>query len=330
MVSAWATAIEPRLLILILAIGVDALIGDPPALWRQVPHPVTVIGRLITLLDNRLNRETRSFNTRRVRGVITLVALVFLSAYLGFIIHDLAVHLKQVLLIETILVAILIAQRSLYDHVLRVMQALQHDGLVAGRSAVSHIVGRDPNSLDIYGVARAGIESLAENFSDGVIAPILAYAVAGLPGLFVYKTVNTLDSMIGHKNPRYLAFGWASARFDDLLNLVPARITGLLLVMAACFVPHAAPGRALLTMMRDAPKHRSPNAGWPEAAMAGALGLALAGPRRYGLDVVDDAWMGDGRAKATHQDIKRSLFLYGVAALIMVLVLALGMILLVF
>ncbi len=330
MFSAWAAAIEPRLLILILGIGLDALVGDPPALWRQVPHPVTLIGRLVAILDHRLNRETRSFNTRRVRGVITLAALVMLAFYLGLVIHDLAVHLKQVLLIETVFVAVLIAQRSLYDHVLRVMQALQHEGLAAGRSAVSHIVGRDPNSLDLYGVARAGIESLAENFSDGVIAPILAYAVAGLPGLFVYKTVNTLDSMIGHKNPRYLAFGWASARFDDLLNLIPARFTGLLLVAAACFVPNATPGRALVTMMRDAPKHRSPNAGWPEAAMAGALGLALAGPRRYGLDVVDDAWMGNGRAKVTYQDIRRSLFLYGVAALILVLLLALGMILLVF
>jgi adenosylcobinamide-phosphate synthase len=202
------------------------------------------------------------------------------------------------------------------------MLALQRGGVDAGRIAVSQIVGRDPASLDGFGVARAGIESLAENFSDGVVAPVFFYALAGLPGILLYKTVNTLDSMIGHRSPRYAAFGWASARFDDLLNLIPARFSGLLICLAATFVSRGRPVVALKTMWRDAPKHRSPNAGWPEAAMAGALDLALAGPRRYGELVVDDPWLGDGRARATPADMRRALMVFAVACLVQLLILA--------
>jgi adenosylcobinamide-phosphate synthase len=191
-----------------------------------------------------------------------------------------------------------------------VAQALDAGGLFAGRAAVSRIVGRDPESLDEHGVARAAIESLAENFSDGVVAPALYYALFGLPGIFVYKTANTLDSMIGHKTPRHLHFGWAAARLDDLLNLVPARLSGLFLAAAALVTREAQALPALRTMLRDAKKHRSPNAGWPEAAAAGALGLALAGPRRYHGYVVDDPWLGDGHARATSLDIVRALRLY--------------------
>ncbi len=212
--------------------------------------------------------------------------------------------------------AVLLAQRSLYDHVAAVRDALDRRGLAAGREAVSHIVGRDPESLDEYGVARAAIESLAENFSDGVVAPALFYALFGLPGIFVYKTANTLDSMIGHKTPRYLQFGWAAARLDDLLNLVPARLSGVLLAAAALATPRARALPALRTMLRDARKHRSPNAGWPEAAAAGALDLALAGPRRYQGHVVNDPWLGEGRARATPADIDRALRLYLTACLL--------------
>ena len=175
----------------------------------------------------------------------------------------------------------LVAQRSLYDHVAAVALALDRGGLAAGREAVRHIVGRDPSRLDAHGVARAAIESLAENFSDGVVAPVFWYLLLGLPGLFAYKMANTLDSMIGHKTPHYLAFGWAAARFDDLANLAPARISGVLIAAAAVFAEKGRPGRALAIMLRDGAKHRSPNAGWPEGAMAGALDLALAGPRHY-------------------------------------------------
>jgi adenosylcobinamide-phosphate synthase len=314
-----------RLVILVLALGLDWLIGDLPALFRHVPHPVVLIGRAISLFDRRLNREARGARARKMRGIVTLVLLVVGAALVGVLLSVAALRLgRWAGAFELVVVAILVAQRSLHDHVARVMRALDQEGLAAGRVAVSHIVGRDPASLDAHGVARAGIESLAENFSDGVVAPVLFYLVAGLPGLLVYKTVNTLDSMIGHKTPRHFAFGWASARFDDLLNLVPARLAGVLVGTAAVFVPRGTPLKALRTMLRDAGKHRSPNAGWPEAAMAGALDLSLAGPRRYGDIVVTDPWMGDGRARATVADMAAALRVFRVACLIEVLALAAG------
>ncbi len=179
-----------------------------------------------------------------------------------------------------------------------------------------HIVGRDPESLDAHGVARAAIESLAENFSDGVVAPVFWYLLLGLPGLFAYKMASTLDSMIGHRTPHYQSFGWAAARLDDVLNLVPARLSGLLIAAAAVFTRGSRPDRALLIMLRDARKHRSPNAGWPEGAMAGALGLALAGPRRYAEGLVADPWVGEGTARAVAGDIARALRLYTLACLV--------------
>jgi adenosylcobinamide-phosphate synthase len=177
-------------------------------------------------------------------------------------------------------------------------------------------VGRDPAHLDAHGIARAAIESLAENFGDGVVAPVFWYVLFGFPGLLVYKAINTMDSMIGYKTPHYKAFGFSAARIDDIVNIIPARLAGLFLVLAAIFVPTANPMRAARVMLRDAGKHRSPNAGWPEAAVAGALNLALAGPRRYPGRVVKDPWIGDGSAKATHRDIRRALYLYAVACLI--------------
>jgi adenosylcobinamide-phosphate synthase len=197
-----------------------------------------------------------------------------------------------------------------------------HLGIDEARHAVSMIVGRDPKSLGPTGVARAAIESCAENFSEGVVAPAFWFAVGGLPGLIAYKAINTADSMVGHRSERYLAFGWASARLDDLLNLVPARISGVLIALVA----RAGGGSlrlALATMTRDASLHRSPNAGWPEAAMAGALDVALAGPRRYGNEVVDDVWMNPtGRPTAEADDIARALRI-NIAAWVMMLVVVL-------
>jgi len=218
--------------------------------------------------------------------------------------------------IECALLVTMLASRGLYDAVARVAKGLELDGLQGGRDAVKHIVGRDPKTLDAPGVARAAIESLAENFGDAVAGPIFWYVLFGLPGILVYKTVNTMDSMIGHKTPRHRAFGFTAARLDDVLNVIPARLSALIFVAAAIFVPTANPKAAIKTAMRDAKKHRSFNAGWPEGAVAGALGLALAGPRTYGTEIITDDWMGDGRAKATHKDIERALYLYGVACLI--------------
>jgi len=312
------------LLLLLAAFVLDVLLGELPPVFRLLPHPVALAGRGIAWFDHHLNRARRDEPTRRARGVLTVAVLIAGAAALGV---TLAVVLRGIRFgwaLEALLVAVLLALRSLYDHVAAVRDALERRGLAAGRAAVSHIVGRDPESLDEYGVARAAIESLAENFSDGVVAPALYYALFGLPGLFVYKMANTLDSMIGHKTPRYLQFGWAAARLDDLLNLVPARLSGVLLAAAALAMPGAPALPALRAMLRDAAKHRSPNAGWPEAATAGALDLALAGPRRYQGQIVNDPWLGDGRARATPADINRALKLYLTACLMLAALVALA------
>ena len=209
-----------------------------------------------------------------------------------------------------VLASTLLAQRSLYAHVARVAAALEQDGLEAGRKAVAQIVGRDPEALDESGVARAAIESLAENFSDGVVAPAFWMSVAGLPGAAIYKAINTADSVIGHRTPRHADFGIAAARLDDLVNLPASRLAAVLIVAAAWFADRTSAANAWRAVQRDAPHHRSPNAGYPEAAMGGALGLALAGPRRYGGVLVDDAMMGDGQRDANAADIRAALALY--------------------
>jgi len=305
------------LLLLFAGLVIDAALGDMPALFRYVPHPVVLAGRAIAFLERKLNRPQRSERTRRERGVVTGVVLVGGAAGIGWVLQLACRGSLVGAAVEALAIGILLAQRSLYQHVATVAAALQQGGLAAGRAAVGHIVGRDPARLDGHGVARAAIESLAENFSDAVVAPAFWYLLLGLPGLFAYKMANTLDSMIGHRSERYRAFGWAAARFDDLLNLVPARLSGVLVAAAALVSRDGSPGRALAVMLRDAGKHRSPNAGWPEAAMAGALGLALAGPRHYADGLVNDPWIGDGTARATATDIARALRLYGFACLLL-------------
>ena len=304
------------LLLLAAGLAIDAWFGDMPALFTRIPHPIVLAGRGVAFFDRKLNREIRSEQSRRTRGIITVIVLVGGAAALGWVIEQLCRGSLAGVAVEILLIAILVAQRSLFDHVAAVARALADGGLLAGREAVRHIVGRDPASLDAHGVARAAIESLAENFSDGVVAPVFWYLVLGLPGLFAYKMANTLDSMIGHRTPHYLAFGWAAARFDDLANFVPARISGVLIAAAAFFAREGRPSRALVIMLRDGRKHRSLNAGWPEGAMAGALGLALAGPRRYAEGVVADPWVGEGTARAAPADIARALMIYRNACLI--------------
>lgn len=304
------------LLLLLLALAIDAAVGDMPGLFRVVPHPVRLAGGVIGALERRLNRDKRSEATRKVRGLLLALVLGSLAAAAGWVVASASRAYPYGWLLELFFVAVLVAQRGLYNHVRQVSVALRDKGLGAAKAAVRHIVGRDLEALDEHGVARAAIESCAENFSDGVVAPAFWYILLGLPGLMAYKAVSTMDSMIGHRSARYRAFGMAAARLDDLLNLVPARIAGALIAVAALFAPTANPARALKTMVGDARKHSSPNAGWPEGAMAGALGLALAGPRRYGEVVADDPWIGDGRARATYQDINRSLYLFAVACLV--------------
>lgn len=310
-----SVAFDP-FLILFLAVALDAGLGEPAWLFRFIPHPVVVIGNLIGWFERRLNRPNRSQGARRRRGILTVLILTGLGGLVGWGAQVLAMRAPYGWVLELFLLFTLIAQRSLSDHVAAVADGLRDGGLAGGRAAVSRIVGRDPERLDGPGVCRAAIESCAENFSDGVVAPIFWYVLFGLPGIIVYKVVNTLDSMIGHRNDRYRAFGWAAARLDDVMNLIPARLAGLLLAVGAAFVPGGSPWGAIKTMLRDARKHRSPNAGWPEGATAGALGIALAGPRAYPGYVVNDPWIGDGRAKLSEVDIRRSIKLLWVGWLL--------------
>jgi len=304
------------LAVLALALGIEAAAGYPDALYRAVGHPVTWIGRLIAALERGLNRG--SARRRRLAGCLAVALLLvavglpalILTAFAGLagpLISPLAA-----LILLGLACASLPAQRSLHDHVAAVEVALRSGGLEAGRRAVAMIVGRDPERLDEPAVCRAAIESLAENFSDGIVAPAFWIGCLGLPGGALYKAINTADSMIGHRTPRYEAFGWAAARLDDGVNLPAARLAGLLIAGAALLRGADARG-ALRAMARDARHHRSPNAGWPESAMAGALGLRLAGPRVYDGTLVADAHMGDGRAEATPDDIARALSLYRTA-----------------
>ena len=298
------------ILLAFLSLLIERALGYPDRLLTVIGHPVMWIGGLIGTLDKRFNRMSDPDATRRAAGIVSLVLIVAAAGLAAAVMQGLALALPFGILIAAFLASSLIAQRSLGEHVGAVAEALETKGLEGGRRAVAQIVGRDPEKLDEAGVSRAAIESLSENFSDGVVAPAFWLAVAGLPGAAIYKAVNTADSMIGHRTPRHEAFGWASARFDDLINLPASRLAALLIVLAAFFVSGASPKNAWQAMRRDAHRHRSPNAGWPEAAMAGALGLALAGPRHYGGDLVDDATMGDGRREATAADIRRALLLY--------------------
>jgi adenosylcobinamide-phosphate synthase len=301
-----------------LAAAIEWRFGYPERLTAAIGHPVMWIGRLISLLDATLNREADGGEARRKNGAIALAIIVGVPLVAGWIIESNLALFPLGAILVAVVASSLIAQQSLDRHVADVADALDL-GLEEGREAVSLIVGRDPESLDEAGVSRAAIESLAENFSDGVVAPVFWLAILGLAGGAAYKAANTADSMIGHRTPRHEDFGRAAARFDDLINLPASRLSALLLVAAAYLVPGASAGAAWEAVQRDAGRHRSPNAGWPEAAMAGALGLALAGPRSYGGKLVDDAVMGKGgRREATANDIRRALQLYRVADLILI------------
>jgi len=305
----------------------EALVGYPAPLFRAIRHPVMWIGALIEWLDRIGNPEAAPPILRKLNGVFAVIILAgtpaFAAALLQRKLLDVLPFWEAVMILELLCVPFL-AQRSLWTHVANVESGLRRGGIAEGRRAVSMIVGRNPATLDEAGVVRAAIESLAENFSDGVVAPALWCALLGLPGIIFYKAVNTADSMIGHRTPRHQAFGWASARLDDVINLPASRLAAVWIILAA-LLHGADAGGAIRAVWRDAGHHRSPNAGYPEAAMAGALGLRLAGPRVYGSERVDDAWMGDGRAAATTDDLTRALKLYRTACGIQIAVAFIGL-----
>ncbi|MBT3786881.1 MAG: cobalamin biosynthesis protein CobD [Alphaproteobacteria bacterium] len=307
-------------LILALALGLDALAGEPKWIYQKLPHPVVLMSGFLMTGERWLNRTDWQPDARRMGGIVVIVAAILVMTLIGLGIELALSQLEAGALILVVIVAILMAARSLYDHVEEVRVALEKTSdLDPARTAVGKIIGRETDQLDEAAISRAAIESLAENFSDGVTAPAFWFLVAGLPGLLVYKMVNTADSMIGHRNDRYLYFGWAAARLDDVMNLVPARLTAILFAGAAIV-----PGRgrqALSTAWQQARLHASPNAGWPEAAMAGALDVRLGGPRTYPDNlVVDGAWFGTG-GDTNNQSLSRAIRITVSAWLIMVLAL---------
>ncbi len=295
-------------LLLLAALAVDAVVGDPP--W--LPHPVAAFGRLAGWLESVLNRGPDL--ARFALGLVLALVLIAAATAAGWSITRLPAPWG--LAAQGVAAALLLAQRSLYDHVAAVATPLATSGLAAGdlagaRRAISHIVGRDPGALDRPGVARAAIETLAENFADGVAAPVFWFLLFGLPGLCAYKAINTLDSMFGYRNLRYAWFGKATARIDDAANWLPARFAGLAVIAAAALTPGANPRAAWSTMVRDARHNPSPNAGWPEAAMAGAIGVALLGPRSYGGVTAHRPWLGEAfTAEATAGHLRHALAVY--------------------
>jgi adenosylcobinamide-phosphate synthase len=288
--------------LMLAGLAIDLALGWPRSLYALWGHPVTWIGRLIERLDGWLNIAGTADRDRRIAGLAAALLVIGIAAVTGLLLQSLLPPGWKGLLIGGVLAWPLIAARSLRDHVVAVSRPLGGGDIAGARRAVAMIVGRDPDRLDEAGIARATIESLSENASDGVIAPLFWGAIFGLPGIAAYKAINTLDSMIGHRTPRHEAFGWAAARIDDLANLIPARLTGLLIAAVS-----PAPRAALDCMWREAGSHRSPNAGWPEAAMAAALDVRLSGPRLYHDRVANEPWINGSARDPAADGITRAL-----------------------
>ncbi|GBQ87584.1 cobalamin biosynthesis protein CobD/CbiB [Gluconacetobacter johannae DSM 13595] len=303
---------------MLIALMLDGALGWPHGLYARIGHPVTWLGALIGAGDRRLNREKAGDLSRRITGVVLAGAVIALAAGMALAISRLLPGGRAGLILTAILAWPLVAARSLHDHVTAVARPLAAGDLAGARKAVSMIVGRNPTLLDGAGIARAAAESLAENASDGIVAPLFWGMLLGLPGIAAYKAINTMDSMIGHRTPRHEAFGWAAARIDDVANLVPARLTGLLFALAS-----ARPATALTIMLRDARSHRSPNAGWPEAAFAGALGIRLSGPRTYADRIAQEPWLNGDAPDPQPGDLARGLALYRRAMVMLAAIMAL-------
>lgn len=295
-----------------VAMAVDALVGWPAWLFARIGHPVTWLGALINVLDARCNRNCDAPALRRAAGIATALLVVVIAVGLALALQaEFSTGWSRVVIVG-IMSWPLVALRSLHDHVAAVARPLQAGDIAAARIAVAQIVGRDPTTLDETGIARAAIESLAENASDGIVAPVFWGLLFGLPGIIGYKAINTLDSMIGHRSERHEAFGWASARVDDLANFVPARLTGVLFVVFARRWLDV-----MACMIRDARSHRSINAGWPEAAMAGALGVRLSGPRIYHGSIADEPWLNEAARDPDAADIAKALAIYARAMILL-------------
>lgn len=302
---------------MVIALGVDAVFGWPRAVYERIGHPVSWLGKIIGAVDASWNRTSDTFRTRQMIGTMACLVVVSLAALPAALIQFLVPPDLSGTILVGFLAWPLVASRSLYEHVAAVANPLRNGDLERARQAVAMIVGRDTSKLDEAGVARAAIESLAENASDGIVAPLFWGVIFGLPGIAGYKAINTLDSMIGHRTERYEAFGWASARLDDVANFIPARLTAALFAIVS-----AKPSATAAIACRDAQYHRSPNAGWPEAAMAGALGIRLSGPRLYHDRIADEPWLNKDGINPTAGHIAKGLRIYLLALIFMGIVYA--------
>jgi adenosylcobinamide-phosphate synthase len=295
-----------------LALFVERLFGFPKPLYDKIGHPVEWIGTILAKLETVFYNPEAEPLQARLRGLASLLAVLLIVVIPTVLVASFLAAFKFGWIIEALLATTLIAQHSLYEHVSAVGRGLDIS-LIEGRKAVAKIVGRDPAQLDESGIVKGALESLAENTSDGIVAPLFWYVLLGLPGIVAYKAINTADSMIGHKSERYIYFGWAAARLDDLINLPASRLTGLLFAAAAAWNDSERGKIAAQVMWRDAPKHNSPNAGWPESALAASLGVKFGGPRSYAGTRIELPWMGEGREVLNRDDIRKGLRLYGTA-----------------
>ncbi len=299
-----------------IAILIERFVGYPSVLQKAIGHPVQWFGLLIASADKHFNTAPENQIQCRLKGALALLLVLLSTALPAWLVSQVLQRFTGGPLIEALLASSLIAQKSLHQHVLDVYRALSNS-IAGGRNAVAKIVGRETRRLDESGVAKAALESLAENTADGILAPIFWFALLGLPGIVAYKVINTADSMIGHKSVRHLHFGFAAANLDDMVNLPASRLTALCFACAGLFISQQSAKSSLAAAWRDAGKHRSPNAGWPESAMAGALDLRFGGPRSYEGEIVDLPFMGHGRDQLTRQDIAAGLALYNRALWIM-------------
>ncbi len=304
------------LAVLLAALLLDAVFAGLPGLRGVFAAPEAALGAIVSWLDGRLNRDRRSAANRVVRGAVAVLVVAAAAFAAGYVIAGLALGWRHGWIVEVVVVASLLAQRSAFDGARAVARMLRSRGVEVGRETLARSACYDVSALDENAVARGAIEGCAERFCDGVVAPAVWYIVLGLPGIFAYRAISAAARRIGHSTPHYAAFGAGAAWLDRVANIAPAPVAGVILILAAIFVPGANPLRALTTMVRDSRKRGAPGAGWTESAVAGALGLSLAGPRRYRDEVVRGPWIGSGRARATPADITRAVYLFAVACLI--------------
>lgn len=310
----YKNTLQRNLKIILVAIVIDAIWGDPKQFYEKFSHPVIWIGKLINLLDQKLNKPNIASYTQKKHGFYALFFIVTIPSFIGFLLQKILFRLfyyNLAIFLSGIIGSIFIAQRSLYEHVDAVRKEIDQKNLTKARLAVSKIVGRETKHLDQSSICRAAIESLAENFSDGVIAPIFWGYIGGLPGIIAYKAINTADSMIGHLTKRYQHFGYAAAKTDDYVNYPAARLSALYILLCSNNF-----FKNLKQTFQNAKKHNSPNAGWPEAAMAHCLNIQLAGPRQYKEQVINTPYIGKGRKHLTSTDIKKALINFNISSLI--------------